>query len=303
MTSGSPLTCPEGTKRSTLCAPSLGKALHVAGGLCAVALLLLTVHCLPGSPREAANEDTTPEKVEYEMRTFVRSAGDCGSAPAPCAEIRITYPEVTWCCSRTARDNLNEEILGMLLANTYRKGQDKTLDALATAFLEGFSVARRKFQDAASTRRWSIHKTVQVLRNEAGVFSLRLEETADTGGAHPNSAVILRSFRIPEGTRLDLTDLFTSRARAEFHALAERRLREVRGIPSGVSLRDAGFLLGDGELRVGDNFAITEDGLIVAFDPYEIAPYSMGPTELVLTAEELQPLAREGSLLDPGPQN
>ena len=46
-----------------------------------------------------------------------------------------------------------------------------------------------------------------------------------------------------------------------------------------------------------NNFAITRDGLIYYFNPYEIAPYVAGIIQVRVPYEELRLILRPGSLL------
>lgn len=51
------------------------------------------------------------------------------------------------------------------------------------------------------------------------------------------------------------------------------------------------------EMPPNNNFAITRDGLIYYFNPYEIAPYAAGVIQVRIPYEELRPILRPGSLL------
>jgi hypothetical protein len=55
----------------------------------------------------------------------------------------------------------------------------------------------------------------------------------------------------------------------------------------GQSFADAGFYINDGDFVLNDNIGITEDAVIVHFNAYEIAPYSLGPTTIELKREKI----------------
>ena len=43
------------------------------------------------------------------------------------------------------------------------------------------------------------------------------------------------------------------------------------------------------------NFAITEDGIFYQFNPYDIAPYAVGSTRLLVSKEVALPLLKKGT--------
>lgn len=51
------------------------------------------------------------------------------------------------------------------------------------------------------------------------------------------------------------------------------------------------------EMSPNDNFTLERDGLVYAFNPYEIAPYAVGIVKVHVPYEELQGLLRPASLL------
>ena len=53
-------------------------------------------------------------------------------------------------------------------------------------------------------------------------------------------------------------------------------------MPAPRSLRDAMFTFEGDRFRLNSNFGVGSNGLIVEFNPYEIAPYAAGPTSITL---------------------
>jgi hypothetical protein len=140
-------------------------------------------------------------------------------------------------------------------------------------------------------------RRVEPLYNAAGVFSVEFTEESYTGGAHPNARVSLASLDAHTGQRIVLDDLFVDDYRDALNAIAERVFRTERKLSATEDLAGAGFWFGDGEFRLNDNFAIVPAGLRFYFNRYEVAPYSMGPTMILLDHHALVGLIRSDGAL------
>lgn len=100
------------------------------------------------------------------------------------------------------------------------------------------------------------------------------------------------------GAAIALSDLLEPGSEDKLRSIAEAHFRAVREIEEELSLADAGFTFENGEFALPDNFAIGEDALTFYYNLYEIAPYSMGATQLVIPFEEIGEQIERKSLED-----
>ncbi len=63
--------------------------------------------------------------------------------------------------------------------------------------------------------------------------------------------------------------------------------RNIKGMSSGQSFADRGFYINDGDFLLNNNIGISEDKVMVHFNPYEIAPYSEGATTVEIDKSDL----------------
>ena len=84
---------------------------------------------------------------------------------------------------------------------------------------------------------------------------------------------------------LALADLISDTI--QFKILLEQEFREQKGIGENLILADEGFYINDGDFLLNNNIGLTDYSVIVHFNPYEIAPYSLGATTLELNKKEL----------------
>jgi hypothetical protein len=231
--------------------------------------------------------------VRYEMRSLERTAGGCPEEPrGVCAEVELEYPEIEAAPTREAEERLRDAVGTFLLAPAPFVDRPAGAEELAREFLAHQAEVRRSYPEGSSSSGWFFERRIAVLHQDGRVFSLDVSERWYSGGVHPNSSASLASFDPRTGRRLLLDDLVERARVPDLVDLAERRFREVRGIPRGVLLSEAGFTFPQETFYVNDDFAVTPEGLAFHFDPYEVGPYALGPTDYVVSRAELASLAR-----------
>lgn len=268
-------------------------------GLCVAAGLLILAAPACRQDESVATDPDRP--VAFEMRVIEKTEGECAAeTTSPCARFRVEYPEVTSAPNEEALAALNRAVRWKLLRPDLWSPAPG-LQEMADFFFAQWRETRQAFPDAASTARWFLEIRVDVIYQDRRVISLETEEQAYTGGAHPNSATRYLSLQPSDGRQLALDDLLIGGRSPALNGIAERRFRELHGVAPERPLADAGFWFEGGEFALNDNFAVNEVGLLFHFDPYEVAAYAVGPTDLVLTPQDLDGLLRPGGPLDRTP--
>jgi hypothetical protein len=107
-----------------------------------------------------------------------------------------------------------------------------------------------------------------------------------TGGAHGMRNKDYYVFSMGEKRRLALKDVLRDEARPALGDLVEIQLRKHMGIPSWIPLSEQGFF--ENTVEKLEDFFLTPKGLGFQWDPYEIAPYSMGIIEIIIPYNDLQ---------------
>jgi len=279
--------------------PARGAGLPPRTLFCAAAVLLLLTG--PACHREESAAADPDRPVAFEMKVEERTEGECGAAAtSSCARFRAEYPAITRAPSGEALAALNQAVRWTLLKPDLW-APAPGLEEMAEFFFAQWRETRQAFPDAASTARWFLEIRLRVIYQDRRVISFETAEQAYTGGAHDNSATRYLCLDPADGRPLALDDLLIGGRSPELLAIAGKRFRELHEVPPDRTLADAGFWFEGGEFALNDNFAVTEAGLSFHFNPYEVAAYAVGPTDLVLTLEDLDDLVRPGGPLDRSP--
>jgi hypothetical protein len=228
--------------------------------------------------------------LRYEMQSLSRTSGICDSAGRPCVSIRFSYPAVARSASPSSIDSITAYIDDQMFASLEDAERVLPFDSIASGLIEQYSDLTEEFADYRSP--WMVERSCSILADTAGLISIRFEETSYLGGAHGMQIVRLASFDASSGKQLTYDDLFRPGYEGDFALAAEKQFRVARSIPDTKSLADAGFWIEEGKFEPPQNFAVGSSGLILNYNPYEIAPYALGPTEVRIPFAVLKDIVR-----------
>lgn len=116
------------------------------------------------------------------------------------------------------------------------------------------------------------------------VLSLVLNHYEFTGGAHGNFFSMGYTFDLSNGEIIPLNQIIKPESLPDITKLCEDKIKEMF---EAETLSDAGLFEDNLQLNFDQDFYLTEGALVFQFDPYEIAPYSMGNIEVLINFYEI----------------
>ena len=243
-----------------------------------------------------SQSDKATGSAQYVMSLLADSTGQCGDSTSPCARISYSFPEITRCANPHVADVINSEIQLLLLGEQTDTSDIEFVEDIISGFLLDYDKLLNDFPDYRLP--WIKNVTLDVVANGGGVLSLEYVLFEFTGGAHPNTQIQNRNFDLETGQLLTLHQLLLPGADTTLTRLAEKHFRMARQLAPDADLAEAGFWFENGKFVINGNFLIDLQGLTFAYNAYEIAPYSMGPTGFTVPYNELRGLINpEGPLV------
>jgi hypothetical protein len=245
--------------------------------------LLAAISCSPSS-----SPLPTLDKPESDLRftgsSLARLDGACGDAePRRCVEVDLTWPVFSGSPASTV-DALNRFATGQVTAAvTLGDGDFRDPETAAEDFVEAYLEFISDVPD--SPQSWIARCHGDVRYQSSATVTLRFDADTYTGGAHGLQWATWASFDTATGQRLAFEDLVSDPEATT--AIAERIFREANDLAPDDDLGEAGFWFDGNTFRLPEDIALTADGLVVYWPPYQIAPYALGPTEIVLPLTDL----------------
>lgn len=268
----------------------------------------LAVLCLCGCGQQQENNadtpaatqtETAPAPLQFDMKTVQRTSGDCAPDSSTCANVTIVYP-VAVAGPKVLQQSINRYVEQRLqsMKLDFNPDADTTATGNAAEALTDFFLKQRQHfvEDIktmpdmpAALAGWALQVKGKPIYTSPGVTSLRFDIFYNTGGAHPNAYNVFQSFD-STGRQLTLPQMVTDTTR--LRSLTEKEFRKVRHIAGDKTLADAGLFVSDNQLPLPQNAALTGQGLLLYYNPYEIGPWAFGSTELLLPYAQLQDLLK-----------
>lgn len=267
-----------------------------------IMLCLTLMGCSFGDKEEAKSDSpmvaSVPKFVTYQVNKIDEQLGPCASdtTTRKCLILQIEYPEITGMVSAEVAQTLNDNIRRDILGSTFLSDQPTSFEELKTTMEADYSSLLEEFPDYSNP--WTLEVNSDILYQDSLFISVASTIYSYMGGAHPNSGQLYRSYDLRTGESIQLNDILIDDYESGLNEAAEIEFRMTKEIPPNESLKEKGYWFEEGKFSLNENFAIINKSLIFYFNPYEIAPYSLGPTELELKLTDFVKLIKEGSVIE-----
>ncbi|MBI4890800.1 MAG: DUF3298 domain-containing protein [Acidobacteria bacterium] len=255
-------------------------------------LLPFAAACVLFSGCSRKDPAAQPPPLTFEARKFEKSLPGCGDTekrPEPCVTFRVEWPEVVQSSSLEAKSRINAALMAALQPQEAPRG----FDAEAAQTIEDYQHLRQEFP--ASSITYFDRRAAEILLSNSAFLCIEITTEEFHGGAHPNSRREYLNFRPATGERVDLPQLLLPGAQPKLLALAEKRFRAERALEENQNLTEAGFTFENGQFKLSGQWGADTRGLLFFYNPYDVAPYALGPTRLHLPFSELKAILRPDS--------
>lgn len=147
-------------------------------------------------------------------------------------------------------------------------------------------------QDRADTtkRAWyEYHYIISCETQQGSKGTVAYLATVDyfEGGAHGNHQLETMNFDVKTGRLLALKDIFTPGYEHQLNNLLLKALKEKEGVKTLAELKEKGYLNAM-DIFTPQNFILGDETITFVYNPYEIAPYSVGETEIVISYSAIE---------------
>ncbi len=266
-----------------------------------ISFIFILSACEFGAKKPAIVEEETPDAiptfVEYEIEVLDKKSGPCeqDSLSSQCATYSVEYPVITGLLGEQATAQINENIKSTIFDYAFLTEKPESFQSLIEELSTEYASILKEYPNYSAS--WSMEINSDIIYQDSSFISVASTIYSYTGGAHPNSYQVYRSFDLATGNPITLADILIPEYEDELNQAAEIEFRMLKEIPPNEELKDKGYFFEGGNFLLNDNFAIINKSLIFYFNPYEIAPYAVGPTELELKLTDYINLINENGVL------
>lgn len=231
-----------------------------------------------------------PESPGFTSREYL------GQVCADCPSVRVYVPEASEekALGRAVNRGVREEVIEWLDYDEVSGATD--IPGAIRAFGEGYRKLLEQFPDEAIGWEATVEGVIALESDE--LLSLKLDGYIFTGGAHGFTRTRYLNFDKASARELDNRELFRDLPGLE--ALAEAAFRESQGIEAGAAINSTGFMFEDNQFRLPETIGFEAEGLVLLYNPYEVASYADGPVRVVIPYADAGPYLALSAGMQPG---
>ncbi|MDO9153509.1 MAG: RsiV family protein [Paludibacter sp.] len=137
------------------------------------------------------------------------------------------------------------------------------------------------------------------LLSDKNIFSYGISRYVFMGGAHGLNTRNYLNFDLKTGKKIAESDIFVPGFEKNLIELIKTRIveqsKEDPEIAPIINLEDTDFWVD--AIKPNGNFYITDESINYVFNPYEIAPFYIGQSEVILSYNRLAELLKKGSVI------
>lgn len=211
----------------------------------------------------------------YRQTQYKTSYQKCDRSQDNCSYYQVEYPILA--AQTPAGQAINRQLYSAIFGNS-------TPEQQAAQFLKDYA----KDGQQGAVNPWALQRQVQIEAFTERLVSLRDYTYDFRGGAHGNHLTQFYNFDLQTGRKLSLNDLFRTGYEKPLTALAEQIFREQNDLTPQASLAAANYTFPNNRFVLSKTILITAMGLVVHYNPYEIASFSQGTTEIEVPFYQLE---------------
>ncbi len=215
-----------------------------------------------------------------------------------CAEVSLSYPVLSGGGNPEAVKAINDSLLSFVYMVI---GGDPALplpQAFDSAVWNLYYMLQEQVEMAPEfPMGFSSELKSTVLFQNSKLVSVEMATYSFTGGAHGNYGSALNTFLLSNGKSVQLTDIVQDTA--ALRPLLEKAFVEAKVEDGGQKYTLEELVFPENlPLSMPMQWCVVKEGLRVTYNPYEVAAYAVGQTDIVLSWEQLGSLADSKKWLD-----
>ncbi len=250
---------------------------------------LLACQSNTGDEKSAIESEPTVSTYSIAFQSVdVKQEGCTGSS---CTYVSLKYPALSGGNhAEKINQTIEDELREILKARLPEPTSMGSWNELAQKFIDGYALFMHEFPDTKQTWFLKVESSKSILTED--YFTAYLLASDFMGGAHSNTYAVLLVFDLSTGERVDVKSLVDIEM---LTMLAEKKYREIHKLKADEPLDDSGYFFPGGIFALPANLGMNSKGVLLVYNPYEVAAYSKGMTEFVIPYTALRETEKEST--------
>jgi len=247
---------------------------------------------------ETSGKTSAQDSMKYDKKIITKYYNDkeCSDTAEACTYFKLSYPVFT---TGNANKEINKFLEAYITDSIYvpeGKKSNGSIENLYKSLFKEYETFKKETPDW--NLGYALDINADVIFNSSKFLTVSINQYSFFGGAHPNTFSRDFVFDSQTGKVLGLKDLFASGFNSKLNKLIDKKFRETYKLKPNESLNGENGMLFENFINYNDNFSLTKKGISFYYNPYEIAPYAVGPIILEFTYGELKEILKQQLIID-----
>jgi len=226
------------------------------------------------------------KELEFETKTYEKKTSlKCQGL---CPKITIKIPIAK---DGILADSINKKIFATLKQIVYfgeAPYDSKDYQELANDFIASYEKMQQENPDELIG--WEGDVNGRLVYKSEKVIGIELQHYTFTGGAHGYSGKTSLLFNRETGHSITADSIFNNVEAVK--TLAEKRFREKFKIPADAPINSGGLMFEEEKFALPATIFLSDKGVLLYYNTYEIASYADGPRDVMLPYSEVDKYLR-----------
>ncbi|MBR0043084.1 MAG: DUF3298 domain-containing protein [Bacteroides sp.] len=246
-----------------------------------------------------SNTGQPSRNLQFEEITLTKSEHLFADESKPSCNLSIDFAFVNKATTIGAKDSINADLLSALFGKKYQQlSPQEAIEGYAKEYVTNYRADLEPMIqkdidnhiDKDQLTAWYSYE--QELKGSVETYmgillTYRTYKNEYSGGPHGMYTTEFTNLNLSTIQPILLDELFVEDYQETLTELLWYQLALDNGVETHDELEEMGYAT-TGELAPTENFYISEDGITFYYNVYEIAPYSMGPTQITLSYDMLE---------------
>ncbi len=192
-------------------------------------------------------------------------------------EINIPLAQTESDVAKSINTAIKNQVIKALQIGELNNSTAKSVEESIENFNQEFTNFISDFPESA--QEWEAQIDGEVIFKAQDIISVSLTAYTNTGGAHGSLNISLLNFDAATGKLIDNNALFSDIE--GFKTIAKKHFE--------TSIKDKDLLLDRETFQLPENIGYSDDGIILLYNTYEIAPYATGIIEFNIPFDDAKP--------------
>lgn len=173
-------------------------------------------------------------------------------------------------------DAINKLVIATLQFDTPDTVTSKSIEESINLFNDEYNAFIKDFPN--SPQHWEAEIDGEVMFQSPEVISISITSYTNTGGAHGNTNITFLNFDATTGKRITNSDLIKNKD--AFETVVKSHFKDA--------ITEEDILFEPNKFQMPANIGFNDEGVILLYNTYEIAPYSTGIIDFTIPIEKVR---------------